>query len=122
MPAGNYELNEIYGFSEYHGQQNKINIPLHIHFTVGQGGVVYLGSINIDLQQRSDVVSLWEGSMSSLLNQSNNGFLSGNYIIKVSDEYAEDITDFSNKAPELIDENIVKSIMLVQQQQLLEES
>lgn len=122
LPAGNYELLEAEGFSKYHGQQNKMDIPLHLHFKVEQEGVAYLGSINIDLQQQTNVASLWEGAMSPLVNRSNNDFSGSNYIIKVSDKYAEDMTDFSNTDPELIDQNIEKSIMLVQQQQLLEES
>ncbi len=122
LPAGNYELLEAEGFSKYHEQQNKMGIPLHLHFKVEQVGVAYLGSINIDLQQQSNVASLWEGAMSSLVNRSNNGFSGSNYIIKISDKYAEDMTDFSNHDPELIDQNIEKSIILVQQQQLLEES
>ncbi len=121
LPAGNYELNEADGFSDNNGKRSEINIPLHIHFTVGQAGVVYLGSINTIPQKQTGASDLWVGSMSSLVNQPTSGFVGGNYIINISDDYAEDVTDFSNQYPELIDENIVKSILSIQQQQLLEE-
>ena len=121
LPAGDYELLDVEGYSNFQQKQNEITIPLHIHFTAVQEGVVYLGSINTVLQKQTDVTSLWVGAMSPLFDQATNDFAGGNYIINVSDDYAEDMTDFSNKYPELIDQNIVKSI-LSGQQQLLEES
>ncbi len=120
LPAGNYELTSVVGHSSYNNVVTDFIMPLHIHLSAGQNGIVYLGSIDVNLQQRITITSLWSGSIANIADQSKHDFSGGNFNVKVADNYAEDMTDYSGAYPALIDQNIVKSI-LTDQQQLFEE-
>lgn len=120
LPTGNYEITNVTGYSDFNNVKTHFTIPLHVHFSVGQSGIVYLGSINVTLQQSNNVTSLWAGAMSTLVNQNKNDFSNGNFNVEIDDNYAEDLTDFSTAFPALIDQDIEKSI-ISSQQQLIEE-
>lgn len=121
LPTGNYELTVVTGYSDFNNVKTQFTIPLHVHFSVGPSGIVYLGSMNVVLQQNNNVTSLWVGSMSTLVNQNKDDFSNGNFSFEIDDNYAEDLTDFSSAYPALIDQDVEKSILDNQQQQFVEE-
>lgn len=89
----------IRGFNQKFPLNAEFLIPLYTRFELRPNSVVYLGRVEAVVRERKDDSEWRAGPVAPIIGQTEAGFSTGIFDIRVSDNYDEDLVVFRQKYP-----------------------
>jgi hypothetical protein len=111
LPAGNYTLENVSGFSKNILIYGKFKFPIGYSFEVMPNSIQYLGNI-VMTNRKAEAGEQRSGSIFPLVDQAVCGFSTGTFDVSMSDQRDSDIKSFFAEYPFLKNYNIISTIFV----------
>lgn len=92
LPAGNYQLRELFAQSGTFPFVGTFSVPLYDEITVPENEVFYLGHINANVVEKTTDEQIAAGPLFPLIDQSITGASGGTFIVNIEDRFESDLT------------------------------
>jgi len=101
LPAGKYNLRELWGQSGFFPVIGTFSVPIYSSFSIEPQKIIYLGHIDAIIKKRTDSELLRAGPLLPLIDQAVTGASGGTFVLTITDLYENDIKLFQQEYPYL---------------------
>lgn len=100
LPPGEYRITEVQGIGRSTLILGQFKFNIHLHFTVPENSIVYLGRIEMINRTRKDGEPR-SGGVLPLIDQAASGFAGGTFDVNILDASEKDLSFIKKKYPQL---------------------